>query len=212
MDVSNIRREYARCSLRRQDLDPDPYRQFERWFSEAMASGMPDPNAMSLATATAAGAPSLRTVLLKAYDPRGFVFYTNYESRKAREIAENANVALLFLWIPLERQVAITGAAERVTAAESLKYFLSRPRGSQLGAWVSHQSQVISNRQLLLAKLDEMKRKFAAGEIPLPPAWGGYRVVPKTIEFWQGGEDRLHDRFLYSLQPGATWSIDRLAP
>lgn len=212
MDVSNIRREYARCSLRRQDLDPDPYRQFERWFSDAMASGMPDPNAMSLATATAAGAPSLRTVLLKAYDPRGFVFYTNYESRKAREIAENANVALLFLWIPLERQVAITGAAERVSAAESLKYFLSRPRGSQLGAWVSHQSQVISNRQLLLAKLDEMKRKFAAGEIPLPPAWGGYRVVPKTIEFWQGGEDRLHDRFLYSLQSDATWSIDRLAP
>jgi len=141
MDVSNIRREYARSSLRRQDLDPDPYRQFERWFSEAMASGMPDPNAMSLATATAAGVPSLRTVLLKAYDPRGFVFYTNYESRKAREIAENANVALLFLWIPLERQVAITGAAERVSAAESLKYFLSRPRGSQLGAWVSHQSQ-----------------------------------------------------------------------
>lgn len=212
MDVSNIRREYARCSLRRQDLDPDPYRQFERWFSEAMASGMPDPNAMSLATATAAGVPSLRTVLLKAYDPRGFVFYTNYESRKAREIAENANVALLFLWIPLERQVAITGAAERVSAAESLKYFLSRPRGSQLGAWVSHQSQVISNRQLLLAKLDEMKRKFAAGEIPLPPAWGGYRVVPKTIEFWQGGEDRLHDRFLYSLQSDDTWSIDRLAP
>lgn len=212
MDVSKIRREYARCSLRRQDLDPDPYRQFERWFSEAMASGMPDPNAMSLATATAAGAPSLRTVLLKAYDPRGFVFYSNYESRKAREIAENANVALLFLWIPLERQVAITGAAEKVSAAESLKYFLSRPRGSQLGAWVSHQSQVISNRQLLLTKLDEMKRKFAAGEIPLPPAWGGYRVVPKTIEFWQGGEDRLHDRFLYSLQPDATWSIDRLAP
>lgn len=212
MDVSDLRRDYKRGTLHRADLDPDPIRQFERWFGEAMSAGIPEPNAMSLATATASGAPSLRTVLLKSYDECGFVFYTNYESRKAREIAENPRAALLFPWVALERQVAITGKAEKVPTGESLKYFLSRPRGNQLGAWVSHQSHAVSSRQLLLAKLDEMKKKFASGEIPLPPSWGGYRLTPDAIEFWQGGEDRLHDRFLYTRQPDGSWTIDRLAP
>ncbi|MCC6356370.1 MAG: pyridoxamine 5'-phosphate oxidase [Verrucomicrobiae bacterium] len=212
MDVFDLRQNYTRGTLHRADLNPDPIRQFEKWFGEAMAAGIPEPNAMSLATATATGAPSLRTVLLKSYDEHGFVFYTNYESRKAREIAENPRAALMFPWVALERQVIITGTATKVSAAESLKYFLSRPRGNQLGAWVSHQSHAVSSRQLLLAKLDEMKRKFASGEIPLPPSWGGYRVAPDTIEFWQGGEDRLHDRFLYTRQPDGSWAIDRLAP
>lgn len=212
MDVFDLRQNYTRGTLHRADLNPDPIRQFEKWFGEAMAAGIPEPNAMSLATATATGAPSLRTVLLKSYDEHGFVFYTNYESRKAREIAENPRAALMFPWVALERQVTITGTATKVSAAESLKYFLSRPRGNQLGAWVSHQSHAVSSRQLLLAKLDEMKRKFASGEIPLPPSWGGYRVAPDTIEFWQGGEDRLHDRFLYTRQPDGSWAIDRLAP
>ncbi|HPA17648.1 MAG TPA: pyridoxamine 5'-phosphate oxidase [Verrucomicrobiae bacterium] len=212
MDVSELRKNYTKGGLRRTDLDDDPLRQFEKWFGEAMASGIPEPNAMSLATATAGGAPSLRTVLLKSYDARGLVFYTSYESRKAREIAENPRVALMFPWVTLERQIVITGTATKISAAESLKYFVSRPRGNQLGAWVSHQSHVISSRQILLAKLDEMKRKFASGQIPLPPAWGGYRVTPDRIEFWQGGEDRLHDRFLYALQPDGSWAIERLAP
>jgi len=212
MDVSQLRKHYKKGGLSRADLDPDPLRQFEKWFGEAMASGVPEPNAMSLATANVAGEPSLRTVLLKSYDERGLVFYTSYESPKARDIAENPRVALLFPWIALERQVILKGTAEKISAAESLKYFLSRPRGNQLGAWVSHQSHVISSRQLLLAKFDEMKRKFSAGEIPLPPAWGGYRVIPDAIEFWQGGEDRLHDRFLYSRQQDGTWTIKRLAP
>lgn len=212
MDVSELRKNYTKGGLRRADLDDDPLRQFEKWFGEAMASGIPEPNAMSLATATAGGAPSLRTVLLKSYDARGLVFYTSYESRKAREIAENPRVALMFPWVALERQIVITGTAAKISAAESLKYFVSRPRGNQLGAWVSHQSHVISSRQILLAKLDEMKRKFASGQIPLPPAWGGYRVTPDRIEFWQGGEDRLHDRFLYTFQPDGSWAIERLAP
>ena len=212
MDVSELRRNYTKGGLRRADLDADPLRQFEKWFGEAMASGIPEPNAMSLATATAGGAPSLRTVLLKSYDARGLVFYTSYESRKAREMAENPRVALMFPWVALERQIVITGTATKITAAESLKYFLSRPRGNQLGAWVSHQSHAVSSKQILLAKLDEMKKKFAAGQIPLPPAWGGYRVAPDSIEFWQGGEDRLHDRFAYTLQPDGSWSIERLAP
>jgi pyridoxamine 5'-phosphate oxidase len=155
--------------------------------------------------------PSSRTVLLKAYDQRGFVFFTNYESRKAREIAVDTHVSLLFPWYPLERQVGIIGQAERISAAESLAYFASRPHGSRLGAWVSQQSSVITSRKFLEMKWDEMKRKFADGEIPLPSFWGGIRVVPTEIEFWQGRENRLHDRFRY-LRAGDSWTIERLAP
>lgn len=212
MEIAEPRHEYERGKLSRADLDPDPLRQFQRWFEEAMKAGLLEPNAMILATATASGAPSVRTVLLKSYDDRGFVFYTNYDSRKGREIAENDRVALLFPWFGLERQVAVTGAASKVSMGESVKYFLTRPRGSQMGAWVSHQSSVISSRSMLEMKLDEIRRKFAGGEIPLPSFWGGYRVVPREIEFWQGGEDRLHDRFLYSRGEGGGWEIRRLAP
>ena len=209
-DVAALRRNYTRDGLRRADLDPDPIGQFRKWFSEALAAELVEPNAMVLST-TDGKRPSSRTVLLKAYDERGFVFFTNYESRKAREIAVDAHVSLLFPWYPLERQVGIIGHAERISAAESLAYFTSRPHGSRLGAWVSQQSTVINSRKFLEMKWDEMKRKFADGEIPLPSFWGGIRVVPTEIEFWQGRENRLHDRFRYT-RPGDGWAIERLSP
>jgi pyridoxamine 5'-phosphate oxidase len=167
---------------------------------------------MALATVGADGQPTLRTVLLKLFDHNGFVFFTNYSSRKALQIAENHRVALLFPWVKLARQVAITGVAEKVSAAESARYFASRPRDSQLGAWISQQSSVLSSRQLLMMELDKIKTKFLKGEIPLPDFWGGYRVRPATIEFWQGQTSRLHDRFLYTRQEDANWEIERLAP
>lgn len=209
-DVAALRRNYTRDGLRRGDLDPDPIGQFRKWFSEATAAELVEPNAMVLST-TDGKRPSSRTVLLKAYDERGFVFFTNYESRKAREIAVDAHVSLLFPWYPLERQVGIIGRAERISAAESLAYFTSRPHGSRLGAWVSQQSTVINSRKFLEMKWDEMKRKFADGEIPLPSFWGGIRVIPAEIEFWQGRENRLHDRFRYA-RSGVDWAIERLAP
>jgi pyridoxamine 5'-phosphate oxidase len=209
-DVAELRRNYTRDGLRRTGLDADPVAQFRQWFGEAVAAELVEPNAMVLAT-TDGKRPSTRTVLLKAYDQRGFVFFTNYESRKAREIAVEANVSLLFPWYPLERQVGIIGRAERISAAESLAYFTSRPHGSRLGAWVSQQSAVINSRKFLEMKWDEMKRKFADGEIPLPSFWGGFRVVPVEFEFWQGRENRLHDRFRY-VRSGASWAIERLAP
>jgi pyridoxamine 5'-phosphate oxidase len=209
-DVAALRREYTREGLRRADLDTDPVVQFRRWFGEAAAAELVEPNAMVLGT-TDGKRPSSRTVLLKAYDERGFVFFTNYESRKAREIASNGDVSLLFPWYPLERQVGILGRAERISAAESLAYFTSRPHGSRLGAWVSQQSSVVNSRKFLEMKWDEMKRKFADGEIPLPSFWGGIRVVPTEIEFWQGRENRLHDRFRYT-RSGDAWAIERLAP
>ncbi|WP_369602341.1 pyridoxamine 5'-phosphate oxidase [Hahella sp. SMD15-11] len=211
MDIGDLRREYMSRGLDREDLNDDPILQFESWFREAMDSGMDDPNAMSLATCGADGQPSVRTVLLKFFDARGFVFYTNYESRKARQLDENPRAALLFPWLPLNRQVKIEGEVEKVSSSESLRYFSSRPRGSQLGAWVSQQSHVISSRQFLEMKLDEMRRKFGEGKIPLPSFWGGYRVKPTLIEFWQGRESRLHDRFQYRLE-GGQWVIERLAP
>jgi pyridoxamine 5'-phosphate oxidase len=211
MDLSDFRKEYSDRGLHREDLDADPMLQFERWFRQATELQLHEPNAMSLATADAAGRPLLRTVLLKYFDHRGFVFFTNYESRKARHIAENPNVSLLFPWIPLERQVIVQGRAEKIPTAESLKYFSSRPRESQLGAWVSNQSSVITSRKLLLAKLAEIRDKFHQGEIPLPSFWGGFRVVPESIEFWQGGSARLHDRFLYR-RDGSNWQIERLSP
>ena len=209
-DVAELRRNYTRDGLSRADLDPDPVAQFRRWFTQAVEAQIVEPNAMVLGT-TDGKRPSARSVLLKAYDERGFVFFTNYESRKAKEIAANAHVSLLFPWYPLERQVSILGRAERISTAESLAYFVSRPHGSRLGAWVSQQSSVINSRQLLEMKLEEIKQKFADGEVPLPSFWGGFRVVPSEIEFWQGRENRLHDRFRYALS-GTDWAIERLSP
>lgn len=211
-DLPHVRHEYGRAQLRRRDLLADPFAQFAAWFDEASRSGIREPNAMSLATVDADARPSLRTVLLKQFDTRGFVFFTNLESRKAREIDGHPDVALLFGWFELERQVVVQGRAERTSAAESLAYFVQRPVDSQLAAWSSHQSQVLSSRAVLEAKWEEMKRKFAQGQVPLPSFWGGIRVVPRAIEFWQGRKSRLHDRFQYALQADGTWSIDRLAP
>lgn len=210
-DLADLRRDYRSQPLHRADLDADPFVQFDRWFQAATRAQALDPNAMSIATVAADGQPSSRTVLLKYYDQHGFVFYTNLGSRKAREIDANPKVALLFFWPEIHRQVKIRGTAERVAAAESLAYFARRPRESQLGAWVSEQSRPISSRALLEQKFAEMKQKFAAGEVPLPSFWGGYRVVPSVIEFWQGQESRLHDRFTYT-RMAQGWAIERLAP
>lgn len=214
MDLFALREEYTRGGLDREDLCENPFAQFRRWFEQACEAKLPEPNAMTVCTAGADGRPSARTVLLKAYDECGFVFFTNYTGRKARQIGENPRAALLFPWVSLERQVEIDGRVEKISAAESLKYFLSRPFGSQLGAWVSHQSTVISSRSLLLKKLDEMKRRFSEGKVPLPDFWGGFRVVPERIEFWQGRPNRLHDRFCYTRadEKSSEWTIERLAP
>jgi pyridoxamine 5'-phosphate oxidase len=212
MDIKGLRKEYANPVLSREMLVSDPLRQFERWFNDACANELLEPNAMTLATVGTDGQPTLRTVLLKLFDQNGFVFFTNYGSRKARQIEENRQVALLFPWIKLARQVTVTGLAEKVSAAESARYFASRPRDSQLGAWISRQSSVLSSRQLLMQELDKIKNKFLKGEIPLPDFWGGYRVRPVTVEFWQGQTSRLHDRFLYSRGENGDWTIERLAP
>ncbi len=211
MDLADFRREYSDRGLEREDLHEDPIEQFARWFQQADALGVQEPNAMTLATVDERGMPFQRTVLLKYFDRRGFVFFTNYGSRKAKQIEANPQVSLLFPWLRLERQVVIQGRAERVSTAESLKYFTSRPRESQIGAWVSDQSSVISSRKFLMQKLSEIREKFRDGEIPLPSFWGGYRVAPEALEFWQGGAARLHDRFLYQ-RTGEGWMIDRLAP
>lgn len=198
--------------LSRDELDRNPIRQFQQWFEDAIATGIPEPNGMSLATVAADGQPWVRTVLLKLYDENGFVFFTNYESNKSEQIAGHPQVALLFPWVALARQVQITGTASRISTAESLKYFATRPRGSQIGAWASPQSRVITSRSLLDAKVDEIKHKFSEGKVPLPAFWGGFRVRPATIELWQGRESRLHDRFLYSRTTEGEWRIERLAP
>jgi pyridoxamine 5'-phosphate oxidase len=212
MDIEELRRNVMAQGLARDDLAASPFGQFERWFQQAIESGIAEPNAMSLATVGGDGQPWLRTVLLKLFDEQGFVFFTNYSSRKAEHMAANSRVALLFPWVALGRQVKITGAATRIPLAESLKYFATRPRGSQIGAWASPQSQVIGSRSLLEAKYEEMKRKFTKGQVPLPSFWGGYRVVPDTIEFWQARENRLHDRFIYTRNGSGGWRIERLAP
>lgn len=211
MDLREYRREYTKGGLRRKDLSASPFEQFETWFSQADKAGIVDASAMSLATASAEGKLSLRTVLLKTFDHRGFVFYTNYSSQKSQQIRENSNVALLFPWTRLERQVEITGKAEKIAASESLSYFLSRPTGSQLGAWASNQSSPITSRNLLEMQLNNIKQKFKSGKIPLPDFWGGYRVIPEQIEFWQGGKSRIHDRFEYRRVKDG-WEIFRLQP
>lgn len=212
IDIASLRREYETQGLRRADLHADPIEQFKTWFSTAVNSVIPDANAISLATATLDGKPSARVVLLKGIDERGFSFFTNYQSDKGGELEANPHAAFVIYWVQLERQIRVTGRVERTTRAESETYFFSRPRGSQLGAWVSHQSEVIDARRILDARLAEMTERFASGPIELPPHWGGYRIVPEKFEFWQGRADRLHDRFRYTRGQEGAWTIDRLAP
>jgi len=210
MNIADIRQEYMRAGLAEQDALADPFRQFELWFAAAVNSALPLPNAMTLATATPAGRPSARVVLLKGADARGFVFYTNYSSRKGNELAANPYASLMICWKELERQVRIEGGVEKVSAAESDEYFASRPLGARLGAWASPQSAVLPDRKTMEEKLAEVTRHHGE-QPPRPPAWGGYRVLPETIEFWQGRQDRLHDRLLYRRQDSG-WKMERLAP
>ena len=212
MDVAALRRSATGFALDRDDLEDDPIVQFEDWFRYACETVALDPNAVALSTVDSEMRPSSRTVLLKSFDERGCVFYTNYDSKKAAQIEANPNVSLLFFWSEAARQVKIRGTAEKIPTAESLAYFLSRPRGSQIGAWVSAQSSVISSRSLLENKFQEIKQKFRDKDVSLPSFWGGYRVVPDQIEFWQGRRNRLHDRFEYTKQDDGSWSIVRLAP
>ena len=209
--IAALRREYTARGLRRAELDPDPVRQFSRWFDEAVRDEFTDANSMALATASPDGIPFLRTVLLKGFDGRGFTFFTNYDSAKGHQLAANPRVALLFFWGELERQVCIRGTVGKTSREESEAYFKSRPTGSQLGAWVSKQSEVVASREVLEQRLGEVSKKFG-DDPPPPPHWGGFRVVPESVEFWQGRPNRLHDRMLYTRQPDGSWRIDRLAP
>ena len=208
-DLSNLRKEYLKSGIVRDDLDSNPINQFSLWFSQAKEANIIEPSAMSLATAD--DVIGIRTVLLKYFDDRGFVFFTNYGSKKSRQIEKRPQAAILFPWLALERQVKIIGSVERITKLESLKYFTSRPKDSQLGAWASQQSSKISSRSVLIDQFKSMKKKFSKGEIPLPDFWGGYRVIPQSIEFWQGRENRLHDRFIYE-NHNNRWDISRLSP
>jgi pyridoxamine 5'-phosphate oxidase len=211
MDLSELRLNYTKAGLVESEVDPDPLRQFEVWFNQAVSAGLLEPNAMTLATADAPGQPNARTVLLKGFDTAGFVFYTNYDSRKGREIEQNAKVALLFYWGELERQVRISGVAARVSDRESDEYFHSRPIGHQLGAWASHQSSAIESRAVLEESLSAAAIRFEPGPVPRPPHWGGFRVTPYAIEFWQGRPNRLHDRLEY-VRSADGWLMRRLAP
>jgi pyridoxamine 5'-phosphate oxidase len=211
-ELTGLRHEYDAHGLRRADLHSDPFKQFGAWFAAALAADIRDVNAMSLATATPDGRPSVRIVLLKGFDDRGFAFFTNYDSAKGKDLEANPHAALAFFWPQLERQVRISGPVERTSREDSSAYFHSRPPGARLGAWASKQSEVIDSRQILDARLQQMSERFEDGEITLPPHWGGYRLKPDQIEFWQGRPNRLHDRFRYSRRADGTWQIDRLAP
>jgi pyridoxamine 5'-phosphate oxidase len=212
VDPASSRYDHASRGLRRRDLDPDPIKQFANWFTAAIEAQIRDVNAMTLATATPDGRPSGRVVLLKGFDQSGFVFFTNYESKKGRELEANPFAALVFYWIELDRQIRISGPVERTSRQESARYFHSRPAGSQLGAWASRQSETVDGRRVIDARMAEMTERFTGKSIPLPPHWGGYRVKPEMFEFWQGRPNRLHDRFRYRLQRDGSWQIDRLAP
>jgi pyridoxamine 5'-phosphate oxidase len=212
MQIANMRKEYMWGGLTETAVDPDPIRQFQTWFEQALSAQLPEPNAMTLATATPDGQPSARIVLLKTFDASGFTFYTNYEGRKGRELAANPRAALLFFWPELQRQIRIEGEVERVSEAESDEYFHSRPLGSRLGAWASHQSEVIPDRALLEDRVRQLAQRFADGEVPRPPYWGGFRVLPLSMEFWQGRPDRLHDRLRYQRVEPDSWRIERLSP
>jgi pyridoxamine 5'-phosphate oxidase len=210
--LNDIRREYTKAALDRDSLEDDPLVLFGRWLENAIDAKLADPTAMTVATVDGDGQPSQRIVLLKDVSQGGFVFYTNLGSRKAQELKQNTKISLHFPWHMLERQVKICGTAQRLSNSQVARYFISRPKSSQLAAWASQQSRPIASRQLLLAKFNQVKEKFAKGEIPLPNFWGGYRVLPHEIEFWQGGEHRLHDRFLYRKDAGNNWQIERLMP
>ncbi len=213
MKIDDIRRSYTKDKLDLPNLNADPIKQFERWLQDAIVAELPDPTAMCVATVDSSGQPSQRLVLLKDVSEKGFTFYTNLGSRKASELAANPKVSLHFPWHPLERQVIVYGTAEAVPSSQVLKYFLSRPKESQLAAWASEQSRPVSTRQALLQKFAEVKHKFAHGEVSLPSFWGGFLVRPSKIEFWQGGEHRLHDRFMYTKTSDApSWQIERLCP
>jgi len=211
MAIADIRRDYKKATLSEDKVDPNPFRQFGFWWDEALRAEIDEVNAMTLATVSAEGRPSARIVLLKGYDDQGFVFYTNYESRKGQELALRPEASLLFFWKELERQVRIEGPCEKVSAEESDAYFQSRPAGSRIGAWASPQSRVISSRDLLDQQIIEIENRFDGREIPRPAHWGGYRVVPRQVEFWQGRPSRLHDRILYTREAD-NWIISRLAP
>ena len=212
MDIANLRQEYTRMGLSREDLTPDPIQQFQQWFQDATLAEVSEPNAMTLTTVSQTGCPSVRTVLLKQVNQQGFVFFSNYGSRKAQQIETNPNVAIHFLWKEIERQIKIEGKASKISTDESLTYFRSRPRGSQIGAWCSVQSEVIDSREVLEEQFKAISQRFEADEIPLPEFWGGYRIIPDRFEFWQGRPNRLHDCFVYLPLDNHSWKIERLAP
>jgi pyridoxamine 5'-phosphate oxidase len=212
MTLADQRKEYSLAGLSEKDVARDPFRQFEKWFQEAEAAKIHEPNAAVLATASKDGRPSARTVLLKGIDGRGFVFYTNYNSRKGRELEANGRGAYLFPWFALERQVVVEGSVAKITREESEAYFHSRPRASQLAAWASAQSSIISGRDELESAMKAVEKKYTGVEAPLPPNWGGFRIVPDSVEFWQGRRSRLHDRLRYRREANGSWVIERLAP